>query len=91
MSCAYMSMCIYINLHAYTKVYYANIYYKYIILNDIKYIVNIYIHVKKTRLNVFDGKDTLVRLTISNHTKKKWGHPTHPSYILWPNWPNERH
>ena len=54
---------IYINLHAYTKVYYANIYYKYIILNDIKYIVNIYIyiHVKKTRLNVFDGRDTLVK------------------------------
>lgn len=83
-----MSICIYIqiNLHAYTKVYYANIYYKYIILNDIIYIISICIYIytlkKKTRLNVFDGRDTLVRLTISNHTKKKWGHPTHPSYIL---------
>jgi hypothetical protein len=48
-----MSICIYIqiNLHAYTKVYYANIYYKYIILNDIIYIyyqyMYIYIYIKK--------------------------------------------
>ena len=42
-----MSICIYIqiNLHAYTKVYYANIYYKYIILNDIIYILSVCIYI----------------------------------------------
>ena len=40
------------------------------------YILCINIYIPLNDLNVFDGKDTSARLTISYRTETKWGHPT---------------